>query len=607
MSFESIGEGLEKKKNGLGRLEKSISGKLAKISLLRLLAFLLLVLWPVLVYLSRTKESYYYIPTLLILAGFIFLVIVFQNLEIFQSRISLFQEVIRRETHRHILEIQAMQTDDPDLTGYTDQNSFCKDLDIFGNTGLFAYLDTTATKKGEEEFLKNLLLLQKETAKKILSKQDLIRKISSNRFFTFKFIRMFREARSGIAETRTKIDLTPLKEEQECFFKNRIFLKLGFRVLVGVAWLSFIGNILTDIYLFTSFFFLTQLAIFIYYRNSITLLFRPYENFSENMRSLQKLCKFSVKINSNISSEIIPGDFDLTEMERSFTSLNSIVQRISVSHSPIAHFLLNLFFLWDLWIFLRVDEWNSLYGSKVAKLLEAVEFLDSVIPFAHFAVMNPDYVFPSISEDNELYFENIHHPLISRNARVGNDLGAIQTGKTVLITGSNMSGKTTFLRTIGVNAILGLNGAPVPAEKFHLPPLVILSSIRNEDSLADGVSFFYAEVKRISSILKRARDSPVVHLILLDELLQGTNSKERLIASKAILKELQKYNTINFITTHDIDLAKNNSSFILKYFSEIVVRDKMSFDYKMRDGIVKAGNALKILELEGLNLEFELD
>ncbi|MCE9501634.1 MAG: hypothetical protein K8R21_14210 [Leptospira sp.] len=605
MSFEKNTENLLKKKSKLDRLQKRVTRKLGILSVLRIGIFLLLILWPILVYISRTPHSYFYLPEPFLIGAFLFLVIIFRKYEIFKVRLGCFGEVLEREGNRQNLNIGKMYSGDPEISALIDQNHFSKDLDIFGARGFYTYLDTTFTKKGEGDFLKDLLLLNQAKIEEISARQKLIKKLSSNKYFTARFLRMFHEAKAGILEINSKIDLSPLTGKAGYFYRKRIFLKYGFRILAVASWISLLVNVLTDLYMFTSFFFLIQLALFIYFRNSILLFFKPYENFSENINALKKLCKYSIRINRKFELVIDSENWNIAGAERAFSELNSMVQKISVSNSPSAHLLLNLFFLWDFWILLRLDKWNLEYNSQVRLLIENLEFLDSVLPFAHFAVTNSDYVYPEISEENELHFEKIQHPLIPRDLRVPNDLGKVPVGSTVLITGSNMSGKTTFLRTIGVNIILAMNGAPVPARKISMPPLSILSSIRNEDSLVDGVSFFYSEVKRISAILKKVRDASIVHIVLLDELLKGTNSRERLIASKAILKELEKQRTMSFITTHDIDLAKNNSKLILKYFSEIILDNKMSFDYKIRDGIVKAGNALKILELEGLNLEFE--
>ncbi|EMP04846.1 MutS domain V protein [Leptospira interrogans serovar Pyrogenes str. 200701872] len=146
-------------------------------------------------------------------------------------------------------------------------------------------------------------------------------------------------------------------------------------------------------------------------------------------------------------------------------------------------------------------------------------------------------------------------------------------------------------------------GGPVPASKFSLPVLKIHTSMRNEDNLEEGISFFYAEVRRLSEICKKIRDKNSSHLVLLDEILKGTNTRERSLACKGILKELKKNRTIVFVTSHDLELAKVEGV-ILKHFQEEVLDGTMYFDYKIREGLVETSNALRILVQEGLDLDF---
>jgi DNA mismatch repair ATPase MutS len=237
-------------------------------------------------------------------------------------------------------------------------------------------------------------------------------------------------------------------------------------------------------------------------------------------------------------------------------------------------------------------------------IAESLEIIDSILPFVILKLHNPDYQFPRInSEIVKVNAENLRHPLISKSQCVANPLNKINFGESLIITGSNMSGKTTYLRTIGLNVLLGLCGSPVAADKMEFPPMEILSSIKNEDSLEDGISFFYAEVKRIAYILNQTKEEGK-YLILLDELLKGTNTRERLIASKAILKKLMNSNSVVFITTHDVDLAVKTKNQKIAHFTETVKDNKMNFDYKIKDGIIKSTNALRILEIENLDLDF---
>jgi DNA mismatch repair ATPase MutS len=264
-----------------------------------------------------------------------------------------------------------------------------------------------------------------------------------------------------------------------------------------------------------------------------------------------------------------------------------------------------MLFLWDLWQIAGLRDWNQKYFDQMQKIIDSIEYLDSILPFSNLKFLNPEFEFPKISSETKTFSaKQISHPLIHSSKRVLNPIENMKLGETLIITGSNMSGKTTYLRSIGINTLLALCGSATCSKNFELPLLQIKTSIKNEDSLEDGISFFYSEVRRIGSILNSSKTNEI-NLILLDELLKGTNTRERLIASKSILAELSKTNSFVFITTHDLDLAKKNSKTKLSYFQETVLDNKMNFDYKIKKGIIRSTNALKILELENLGLKFK--
>jgi DNA mismatch repair ATPase MutS len=269
--------------------------------------------------------------------------------------------------------------------------------------------------------------------------------------------------------------------------------------------------------------------------------------------------------------------------------------------APLLNFLLNLFFQYDSWLLDRTRSFSLKWKISLELLLEKLDYVDSILPFVNFHFHQPQTFFPEIDNNlSSISATKIGHPLIAHKNRIYNPLEEVNFGSVTLITGSNMSGKTTYLRTIGINCLLAICGSPVPAENFKLPPLQILSSIKNEDSLDEGISFFYAEVRKISYILTSSKTSSLPSLILIDEVLKGTNTRERVIATEKILKELSTYNAFSFITTHDLELAKKHKQkkWKLKHFEEQVKDNKMSFDYKIRDGVVNSSNALRILSIE---------
>lgn len=586
-------EKLHNKKQGLNQAQRKISG-------IRLGLFISIVCYISILYFSRTENSYYQAGLLPLICLFAYFVIKFQKLKRYGKRLTSYSRVIAKEVFRANLNLK-------ELGRGMEQKPipvciYQKDLDILGKDGLLAYLDTTETLEGEKKLSEILLNAKEESASEILERQGIIKKFTGDKKATLKYMRLWEESRNG--QNFSKIDLSELNKKVPQFFESRKILRIGFKILFTLSFFSLAINFLFDFSFFTSTLFFLQFVLFVIYRSKILNSFQPYHGIFEKVESIEKVLIFLVRKKKAL--DIMPHEYDdEPTMRKSFRRLSKIMNRMSVVHSPSAHFLLNILFLWDFWVLNHLSSWQRKYSDFLNIWSNEIIFFDSIIPFAHFHFHNPENIFPQISDSlDSISAKNITHPLIPKGKRVKNDLTEIHLGEIDLITGSNMSGKTTYLRTIGINCVLALCGSSVPAESFSLPPVQILTSIRNEDSLVDGISFFYAEVKKMASILKNL-EKDKRSLVLLDELLKGTNSRERLIASKAILKKLQNSRAISFVTTHDIDLAKSVSNIRFYHFSEIIENGMMSFDYKIKEGIVKSSNALKILELEGLNLIFE--
>jgi DNA mismatch repair ATPase MutS len=255
----------------------------------------------------------------------------------------------------------------------------------------------------------------------------------------------------------------------------------------------------------------------------------------------------------------------------------------------------------------------------VRQWLESLAQFEALCSLASLAHDNPDWNFPEITTaDPPRSFEaqQLAHPLLSASSRVANDVALEGSGTFLLVTGSNMSGKSTLLRTIGTNAVLAQAGAPICGQSLRMPPLVIETSMRIQDSLEDGVSFFMAELKRLKEVVDSARALDLnpsrCLLYLLDEILQGTNSAERQIAVRRVIGHLLAHGAIGAISTHDLELANEpplDSAARRVHFRETITEQAtgrgMTFDYRLREGIATTTNALALLDLVGLTHEEE--
>ena len=269
--------------------------------------------------------------------------------------------------------------------------------------------------------------------------------------------------------------------------------------------------------------------------------------------------------------------------------------------------ILNGLFMFNLHLLLKVEKWKKQNQENVPNWFEAIATFDAMSSLANFAYNYPDYVYPKqIDEEFEFSAENLGHPLIAEANRVVNTIEIKGWNQFAIITGANMSGKSTFLRTIGVNYILAMAGASVCASKLSFYPIQIHSSIRTSDSLTRNESYFYAELKRLKKIIDEL-ESGKKKLILLDEILKGTNSKDKQAGSIALIEQLLHYKSVGLFATHDLMLGElaprfpgqvNNLCFEIQ-----IENDKMLIDYKLHEGVCKNLNATYLMKNMGILFE----
>jgi ABC-type multidrug transport system fused ATPase/permease subunit len=266
----------------------------------------------------------------------------------------------------------------------------------------------------------------------------------------------------------------------------------------------------------------------------------------------------------------------------------------------------------DFYFHIKYTKQKKIISKHIHEWVGAWNYLEALCSLANFGFLNPDYNFPEIKESNdqnEILFtgKNLGHPLLTHEQKICNDFSFSHENKIAIITGSNMSGKSTFLRTLGINLSLAYAGCVVNADVFNVSLLRLFTCIKVSDSVVDGISYFYAEVKRLKSLLneiERADSMPVFFLI--DEIFRGTNNIERLKGSSAFIKKIADKNVIGAVATHDLELI-NLSEKILQvhnyHFKEEIKDGKMLFDYKIHEGPCPTTNALKIMQIEGLPVE----
>jgi len=286
-------------------------------------------------------------------------------------------------------------------------------------------------------------------------------------------------------------------------------------------------------------------------------------------------------------------------------ALRSLVSWLDSTHNllfaPIAFVL-----LLRPQVAIAIARWHAAYGHAIDDWLRAVGEIEAFTALATYAYERPDDPFPELIDGPLFDAEQLAHPLLPEASAVRNDirLGG-DAAQIVVLSGSNMSGKSTFLRTIGVSVVLALAGAPAPARRLRLSPLVIGATLHVEDSLQAGRSRFYAEILRIRAIVETAR-GPVPLLFLLDEILHGTNSYDRRIGAEAIVRALAALGAIGVVTTHDLALTELTATLGVpaenRHFEDRLIDGRMTFDYRLRPGVVEHSNALALMRAVGLDV-----
>ena len=282
-------------------------------------------------------------------------------------------------------------------------------------------------------------------------------------------------------------------------------------------------------------------------------------------------------------------------------SLKSVLQQL-LNRGNQFYFVFNVVFLLDLFWLLRVEKWKRIYGSHLQDWFDVIHEMDVLIDMASLSFANPDFVVPRIEESKlSLDAKSLGHPMIDRQQRVSNDFSISDQGKIGLITGSNMSGKSTFQRTVGISLVMAQMGLPVCATEYTFSTCRVFTSMRTQDNLEEHISSFYAELSRLKLLLDSFGSDPI--FFLLDEILKGTNSEDRHTGSVALIDQLSSKNGMGLVSTHDLSLSEIDIKNVQNYsFNSTIVNDEIIFDYKLTHGPCKSFNASKMMENMGIIL-----
>jgi DNA mismatch repair ATPase MutS len=319
---------------------------------------------------------------------------------------------------------------------------------------------------------------------------------------------------------------------------------------------------------------------------------------------LLEMEKFRSGFLHSLQQRLKPADYKSTSA--SIGEFVGILKRIDWRSNLLVNLILQIFFLWDLRLVISLNEWKKKNKNQFKEWFQVIAEVEVVISLASLIHNEPEWCFPLV-DIKYFHFtaDQMGHPLLAPVTRVPSDFALDGTGKLALITGSNMAGKSTFLRSLGVNIVLAQMGAPVCAAQMSLSEVKLISSMRVADNLAENTSTFYAELKKIQYIIECVDKKEKV-FILLDEVLRGTNSDDRHKGSKALVKQLLQNGAVTIMATHDTELAHSesqNPSVFNYHFEGRIENEELYFDYKMKPGISKSMNATTLMKKIGIHFQ----
>jgi DMSO reductase anchor subunit len=456
------------------------------------------------------------------------------------------------------LEVKALSGDytafDPGNEFIDQSHDYTHDLDIFGEGSIFQYINRSSTIFGKlrlAEFLNRAFSF----SPKVIQRQKAVSELSDMVKLRQQIQLIFHDEK--IAET-DKTEMTDWLKSDSPVRNLKMLRLLAFglpSVTLGCILLSFAGLIP-----FPTFLIVLQLTIVFFYirqtlqvQNSITSKSKILNKFAQCLVLIENTA-FTSDYLLDLQNQL--GGKGGKSPSKTIHQLSGILNYMDSNLNMLVSIFLNGLFMFNLHLLLQVEKWKKLNQENVPLWFDTIATFDAMCSMGNFAYNHPEFIFPKPVENNfEFVAENLGHPLISHNQRVVNDVEIKGWNQFAIITGANMSGKSTFLRTIGVNYILAMAGAPVCATKLNFYPIQIHSSIRTSDSLTRHESYFYAELKRLKQIIDELENGGE-RLILLDEILKGTNSKDKQAGSIALIEQLLHYKSVGLFATHDLMLGE---------------------------------------------------
>lgn len=561
-----------------------------RLSTYRLICFVLIVI--ALYFLVPSGQYVFLIAAVLLFACFLFLV----------SKHSKVDE--QTKFHHHLSKINKNEIDalNFELDNFESGSEFINpnhnytfDLDFFGPYSIFQYLNRTTTKSGKMA-LASLLSNPLKNKKLIDERQQTLKELSEKIDFrqNFNAYGMFFEE----------------ADNEEKLLSNWLQTKPYF---LNVSWINIARFLLPLLFFSTAFYGFVDgrfgyLAVLLFLLN-LGVVGLKVANSSEVqgvLGSKFNLLKKYIKLIQVIDNETFKNTY-LKKIKNTckagndeIKTLSKIVSRIDQRLNLIVAIFFNGFFLYDFHVFIAAEKWKEKNKDEIRNWFNALHQIDALNSLANYSFCHKHFTFPVIKNNTStIEISALKHPLIKNDVCIANDVQFGIDEKLIILTGANMSGKSTLLRSTGLNIVMALIGAKVSAQKFTLPILGVITSMRVTDDIKTKTSYFYAELKRLKKIVNQL-ESQQPTFVILDEILKGTNSDDKLTGSVSLIKKFVQYNCLGMIATHDLELGKLENDLpnlvTNKCFESDITANHLTFDYKLKQGIAKNKNATFLMK-----------
>ncbi|MBX2877127.1 MAG: hypothetical protein KTR30_33715 [Saprospiraceae bacterium] len=602
--MQKLKELYQNRQNDFQETGAALRARYGKFSFVRLLVFVIGI--ALTIYLGSI--AWYWA----VLFFFVFVAIFYQFMK-WHQRISESAQHNEELARINGLELSALGHDfshfDPGAKYLEMEHPYALDLDLFGEHSLFQYINRTSTELGRQRLAE--YLTNPSTTELIQARQTAVQELASKIDWRQHFQAHGRETEDH--PTHLQALLSWLRDP--AFVKDNTWLKIA--LYAAPIW--FTAAVLLWLFYWPWQYFLLMLI------PPAIILQRTVQRVNETHRRTAH-AEHMLTNYARLIKQVEEGDFDaplLKKLQATFIQednsaskninrLSYLISQLNVRFNAFA-VLLNIGGLWDLhWVY-RLEKWRAVQKEVLPEWFAALQEFEVLSSFGNLAHNHPHWHYPSISTTREIEAIGIGHPLIPRDQVVTNDISMPIQGHIKLITGSNMAGKSTFLRTLGINLVLGLSGSAVCATDLRLPQLQVYTSMRTQDALHESTSSFYAELKRLKVIIEAveaaakgiAQERPI--FFLLDEILKGTNSVDRHTGAKALIHQLIEFKGGGLIATHDLELgaleAKAEGA-IENLRIEVEIQDgELHFDYKLKKGVSQSFNATLLMQQMGIRVK----